>query len=145
MPFLLLISLCLILFIGGATWPAMELTKTATMTLKQNLPAIVVNQEGVGDNASNYIFGFVPWDEIEAVIATSRHSRNLDKDFQGIAFVVKGKDVLLRRKPSLTRLWLNMDSEISDRHQIFLPQGRLDVPVEDVVLQINQLRARLNV
>ncbi len=131
------------LMIGLATWPAMQTAKTLTRTLKEQLPALVINPEGIWDYSSNYVFGFISWSEIESVIATSRHSPNLNKDFPGIAFVVKNKNVLLRRKPSLTGAWLASDPEISKRRQIFIPQGRIDAPVEDVVSQINAFRARV--
>lgn len=137
------LSLVLPLFVGLATWPAMQIAKALTKTIKEQLPALVIDKEGIWDHSSNYVFGFVPWNEIESVIATSRHAPRLNKDFPGIAFVVKNKNVLLRRKPGLTGSWLNMDAEISNRRQVFIPQGRLEVPVEDLVAQINQFRARV--
>jgi hypothetical protein len=141
MPVLWL-SAFLILIVGSAAWPVLHQAKTATAIGKQNLPALIINRDGVWDYGSNYIFGFVSWNEIESVIVTSRHSRDLNKDFPGIAFVVKNKNALLRRKPELTRFWLNIDPEIANKRQIFVPQGRIETPIGDLLKQIDSLRPR---
>jgi len=136
------LSLLLPLFIGSATWPAMQIAKTLTKTLKENLPALVINQEGVWDYSSNYVFGFIPWGEIDTVMVDSRYSRKLNKDFPGIAFVVKNKNVLLRRKPGLLASWMNLEPEITDRRQVFIPQARMDSPIGELVRMANSFRQR---
>jgi hypothetical protein len=47
---------------------------------------------------------------------------------------------LLRRKPGLVKMWLGLDQEITNRRQVFIPQGRLDLPVEEVVRFANEWR-----
>jgi len=134
------LSLALPIFVGLAAWPAVQIAKTLTKTLREKLPALIINQQGIWDFSSNYVFGFIPWSEIDAVVLDSRYSRKLNKSFPGIAFVVKDKNVLLRRKPGLLSSWLSMESEITDRRRIFIPQGRLNMPVEDVVRLANSFR-----
>ncbi len=135
------LALVLPIFVGCATWPARQTANVLTKTLKRKLPALVISREGITVNSSNYVFGFIPWNEIEAVQVASRRASELNKDFIGIAIVVKDKNVLLRRKPKMMAAWLNMDAEISRRRQVFIPQGRITMPVEEVVEQINSFRA----
>ncbi len=140
-----ILSVMLPFIVGVATWPAMQVAKILTQTLDKNLPGLVVDREGVQDNSSNYVFGFIRWNEIQSVTLASRYSRNLNKDFHGIAFVVKNEKSLLRRKSGALSSWMSMDPEITNRRQVFIPQGRIAVPVEEVVEQINNFRARMNV
>jgi hypothetical protein len=137
---ILFLVLVVIGFVGCATWPAMQLEKVLTRTLTQNLPALVIDNKGICDYSSNYVFGFIPWSEIENVTATSRFAPRINQTFPGIAFVVKNKEVLLRRKPGLMKMWLGLDQEITNRRQVFIPQGRLDLPVEEVVRFANEWR-----
>ncbi len=140
-----LLNLFAIALISLAVWPLLRLVKARTKILSQGLPALVISREGVTDNCSSYVFGFIPWSKIDLVTVASRRSRNLNKDFTGIAVVVKNKNVLLQRKPGLTGLWLNLEPEITNRRQIFVPQDRIAMPAEEVVEQINAFRARMNV
>ncbi len=133
-------SLWLILFIGLATLPACQLAWTQTKTLKQNLPALIVDRDGIVDNASNYMLGRISWVEVESVIATSRYAPNIQKTFPGVAIVLKNKDTLLRKKPKIMAMWMQLDDEIKKKHQVFIPQGRIDVPVEELVARINDFR-----
>jgi len=138
-------SALLILGMGMAVGPLLQQAKDSTRVLAQNLPAVIINQQGIWDYSSSHIFGFVPWNEIDSVMLDRRYSRELEKDFYGIAFVLKNKETLLRRKSALTRFSLNMKSEIVDRRQIFIPQQFVDVPVKDLVQQIADFRAKIKV
>lgn len=134
---------CIILFIGLATVPAWQLACTQTKMLKQDLPALRVTTEGIWDYSSNYVFGFIPWTEITDFIVTERSGSRGKQTYPGIAFVVKNKDVLLKRQPGLMGMWLGSDNEITDRRQVFIPQGRIDVPIEVVAPLITDFRRRL--
>lgn len=135
-----LMCLWLVIFIGLATLPAGQLAWTQTKTLKQNLPALIVDRNGIVDNASNYMLGRISWVEVESVIATSRCAPNIQKTFPGVAIVLKNKDTLLRKKPKIMAMWMQLDDEIKKKHQVFIPQGRIDVPVEELVARINDFR-----
>lgn len=137
------LSLVLLLIISAATWPAMQTANLLTKTLKERLPALIVNRDGIQDYSSNSVFGFIPWSQIEAVLATSRYSNRLNQDFPGVAFVVKDRNFLLRRRLGLTGSRLSDYPPTAERRQIFIPQGRIGVPVENVVSQINAFRAGL--
>ena len=106
---------------------------------------MIVDQNGIQDNASNYVFEFIPWSEIESVILTSRYAPNIKKTFSGVAVVLKDKKMLLRKKSKLFAMWMMPDDEIMKKRQVFIPQGRIDMPVEEVVEQINIFRARMGV
>lgn len=135
-------SAWLIIFIGLATLPAGQLAWTQTKTLKQNLPALVVDRDGIVDNASNYMLGRISWVEVESVIATSRYAPHIQKTFPGIAIVLKNKGVLLRKKPKIMSVWMQQDDEIKKKRQVFIPQGRVDVPVEELAARLDGLHQR---
>lgn len=136
------VGLCAILIIGLATVPAWQLARAQIKILKQDLPALIVTTEGIWDYSSNYVFGFIPWTEVTDFIVTERSAPRSKQTYSGIAFVVKNKDVLLKRKPGLMGMWLGSDNEITDRRQIFIPQGRIDVPIEVVAPLITDFRRR---
>ena len=139
---LALFSLVLPLFIGLGAWPAMQTRKTMKRTLRQGLPALVISQEGIWDYSSTYVYGFVPWSEIDTVIADRLYARELKKYFSGIGFIGKSSDVLLRRKSGLLRVWMRADWRIIDRREIFIPQQFIDMPVEELVRLANNFRQR---
>lgn len=136
------ISLILPILVGAATWPAMLITKTLSKTLKERLPALVINEQGIQDNASNYVFGSLPWNEIDTVSVESRYAPNINKTFTGVAIALKNKELLLKKKPSILRMWLKMEKEISEKRWVFIPQGRIEMPVEEVVRLANQIKAQ---
>lgn len=139
------LSLWLVVFIGLAAVPAWQLSSLQYKILKRKAPAMIVDQNGIQDNASNYVFEFIPWSEIESVILTSRYAPNIKKTFSGVAVVLKDKKMLLRKKSKLFAMWMMPDDEIMKKRQVFIPQGRIDMPVEEVVEQINIFRARMGV
>ena len=134
------LSLWLVVFISLASWPALLVAKSVTKTLKGNLPALVISEQGIQDNASTYVFGFIPWSEIEAVTTSSRYAPKIKKTFVGVAIVLKNKEFLLNKKPPVLRMWLGMDGEITNKHWVFIPQGRIEMPVEEVVRLANEIK-----
>ncbi len=113
---------CMAVFLGLGAYPTLQQSKEANQVLKRNLPALIVTCEGVWDYGSSHIFGFVSWDEIEKVMLDSKYSSRVNKYWPGISLIAKNKDVLLRRKSPMVRFWLNKESAIADRRQIFIPQ-----------------------
>lgn len=138
--FTLFLDVCLVVFLGLATIPSWLLAHTQSETLRQNLPALIIDQDGIQDNSSNYIFGRIPWSEIESVKAESRYAPNTGETFSGIAIVVTNEDTLLRKKPKILSIWIRMDTEVSQKHQVFIPQGRVTIPVENAVCSANKFR-----
>ncbi len=136
------LSLWLVVFIGLATAPAWQLANTQGKVLRRNLPALVIDRDGILDNSSNYVFGFIPWSEVETITASSRYARKIDKTFTGVAIVLKNKELLLNKKSPVLRMWLKMDNEIKKKHWVFIPQGRIEMPVEEVVRLANQIKAQ---
>ncbi len=137
--------LCFAVLMGSIAAIGLHTTYLQTQILSQGLPAIVVDGKGVTDNVSNYVFGFISWLEVEDVVLSSRYSSKLNKTFLGIAIVVGDANVLLRKKPKTVAIWVWPDDEIMKKCQVFIPQERIAVPIEDVVEQINTFRARVKV
>ena len=140
-------SLMLPLLVGILAWPGMQRAKSSAKTLKESQPALVVNQAGVQDNSSTYAVGFIPWEEIASVISTTQYSwdryQGVKRAWPGIAFVVKDMNSLLRRQPILMSQEMRMDPNVSARSQIFIPQAMLDADVNELVIEINNFRARV--
>ncbi len=135
------LSLWLVVFIGIATIPAWQLAQFQTRVLVQNAPALIVDKDGIIDNASNYGLGRIAWAEIEGVITAIRYAPNINKTFPGIAIVLKNKKMLLQKKPKILAMWMEAENEIREKRQVFIPQGRIDVSVDELVAQINEFRA----
>ena len=133
-------ALCMGLFLSSGAYPALQRSRDVNWVLKQNLPALIINSEGIWDYSSSYIFGFVAWEEIETVMLDHKYSPEVNKDWPGLSFIVKNKEILLCRKSALARFWLNKESTIADRRQIFIPQEWIDIPIEDLIKQIEKLR-----
>lgn len=117
--------------------------------LRRQEAAIVVNQSGVVDNASEYVLGQLSWDEIEKMYPYDWNSRLLLNWWKrmpviskqrGIAVVVKdgidlqhlvhGKSRLIR---SLTRQWY-----VSGRGRwLFIPEMVLAVTADELMKSLN--------
>ncbi len=139
----MVLSLVLLLIVSAATLPALQTASLLTKTLRERLPALIVNRDGIQDYSSNSVFGFIPWSQIEAILAVSRRSNRLNRDFPGVVFVVKGRKSLLRQRLALTDSRLSDYPPTADHRQIFIPQARIGASVEDVVSQINAFRMRM--
>lgn len=134
------LSLCLVVSISLATVPAWQVASVRAKVLHCNLPALVVDEQGIQDNSSNYVFGFIPWNEIDSVSVESRDAPNINKTFNGVVITLKNKALLLKKKPPILRMWVKMDNEIKERCWVFIPQGRIEMPVEEVVRLANQIK-----
>ncbi len=126
-------GICVVLMIGLPILPAWQLACCQTKVLKNDLPALVVDQEGIQDNASNYTFGRITWTEIESITATSRYAPRIKEAFPGVAIVLKDRNSLLQKKSKMVAMWMQSDDEIMKKRQVFIPQGRLRLPVDEVV------------
>ncbi len=139
------LCLGLVIFIGSITLATWQLTSVQTQTLAQNLPALIVNQEGIQDNVSNYGLGHISWSEIESVGSASVYAPDAQKTFIGVALVLKNKNMLLAKKSKPIALWMQVDDEIKQKRRVFIPQGRIAMPIKDVVEQINAFRGRMTI
>lgn len=137
-------ALCMGVFLSLGAYPALQQSKEISRVLKQKLPALIVTREGIWDYSSSHIFGFVPWTEIQTVMLDNKYSPRADKYWPGISFIAKNKEVLLGRKSPLARLWLNKESSIADRRQIFIAQEWIDMPIKELIMQIEALRPSKN-
>lgn len=107
--------------IGMGTWPVLQLARKLSGILARDLPALLINSSGIWDNASDDPKGLLPWHEIEQVVISSRHAPSLKKYFRGVKLVLNSPN----------------------HREVFIPQGRIGTPVEELVNLINQFRARV--
>lgn len=105
----------------------------ALTRLFSNMPALTIDSGGITDNASALSVGFIPWsDIIRAGIFTFQKQKFLGislrnpKEYQ--AKVSPFKRVLMKTNSS----WVG--------YVVNIPQGTLPVPVEDLLVHINQYR-----
>lgn len=136
------LSLWLVAFISLATVPAWQVASVLAKVLRCNLPALVIDEQGIQDNSSNYVFGFIPWNEIDTVSSESRYAPNINKTFTGMAIKLKNKQLLLTKKPPIFQMWLKQDDEVAKKCWVFIPQGRIEMAVEEVVRLANQIKAQ---
>ena len=68
-PGLFLMCILCMCIIGLATWAGLQSVLELTKILRRNLPALLVNREGIVDNTSDYMVGKIRWSEIAQVKA----------------------------------------------------------------------------
>ena len=140
-----LFSVILPLIPGMAALSEWQTTWSSHNALRHNLPALIVNCEGIWDYSSKYVYGFIPWKEIDKVMLDRRYIGQIDKNFPGVGFIVTHSEVLLRRKSWMTQLAMKTDPFVTDRREVFIMQEFLNADVKELVEQINNFRARMNV
>ena len=140
-----LFSMILPLIPGMAALSEWQTTWSSNDALRHNLPALIVNCEGIWDYSSKYVYGFIPWKDIDKVMLDSRYVGQINKNFPGIGFIVTHSEVLLRRKSWMTQITMRNDYFVTDRREVFLMQEFLDADVKELVEQINKFRARMGV
>ena len=139
----MLFSLILPLLTGILALSEWQTTWSSKSVLNQNLPALIVNCEGVWDYSSRYVYGFIPWKDIDKVMLDNRYIGEVGKNFPGIGFVVTHPDVLLRRKPWIIQIAMRKDPFVTDRREVFIMQEFLDADTNELVKKINDFRARM--
>lgn len=140
--FLLFMALSIACGIGAATWSVLQLSKKLSRTLIGNLPALSVSRDGIEDHASDNPLGLLHWGEIESITISSRYAQSIRKNFPGVVIVFKD-GLQTSGRPYLNAAGMTL--RYSGKKGVFIPQGRIAMPVEDVVEQINAFRARMNV
>jgi hypothetical protein len=137
---LLFLSLLLTCGIGAVSLFLLRLTQRLSKTLKENLPALCISQAGIEDNASDSPLGLLRWEEIENVTISSRYAQSIRKRFPGVVIVFKD-GLQTSGRPYLNAA--GMTPRYAGKKGVFIPQGRIAMPIEDVVEQINAFRGRI--
>lgn len=110
--------------------------------------AIVVNDNGVVDNASVYALGELAWNEIEKIYPSDWNSRlipNWKKTpvisrQRGIVVILKDSanlQRLLLAKPRLTRLLSKQWYVSGRRRSLFIPEAMLTVSADELMRRLN--------
>ena len=125
--FAIIIGLVTVAFFGAIAVSAFYRFVTAA-------PAIVINADGIVDNASGVSVGLIPWDQIREV----REYRVQDQVFLGI--VPRDLDALLAQQPRWKRAAIRANLSMGAA-AVNIPQGSLGMKVSDLVREIEQRRA----
>ena len=107
---------------------------TAFYRLVTAAPAIVINAEGIVDNASGVSVGLIPWDQIRDV----REYRVQDQVFLGI--VPKDLNALLKKQPRWKRAAIRANLSMG-ASPVNIPQASLGMKVADLIREIELRRS----
>ena len=112
------------------------LYRVVKSSLVKPAPAIIINAQGIVDNASGVSVGLIPWDQIDEV----REYRVQNQVFLGI--FPKNLDALLEKQPRWKRAAIRANLSIGAA-PVNIPQASLDTKVSELVREIEQrLQAR---
>jgi hypothetical protein len=97
-------------------------------------PAVIVNHEGIFDNASAVSAGLVKWDEIADIFAYYYSSQR----FLGV--VPLNVEAFLQRLPVFKRWLIKVFMMITGAPPIGIPQSMLPIEVDELMLRIHEYR-----
>ena len=106
---------------------------TAFYRLVTAAPAIIINADGIVDNASGVSVGLIPWDQIREV----REYRVQNQVFLGI--VTKDLNALLKKQPRWKRTAIRANLSMGAA-PVNIPQAALGMKISDLVREIEQRR-----
>ena len=113
--------------------------------LLYNDPAIVINKDGIVDNASGYMVGQIAWHEIERMHPWSMEARFLQNRFfktpiiarhPGFVIVFKNK-AYLERLPQTKSFWMRVDHITGYGKWLFVPGSLLGVTPDELMRRLN--------
>lgn len=102
----------------------------ALFRIARPTPAVVINSQGIVDNASAVSVGFIRWDEIDEL----REYRFQNQVFLGI--VPRDLDAILARQPAWKRSAIRANLRLGAA-PVNIPQGVLPMTVTDLLREIN--------
>jgi hypothetical protein len=102
----------------------------ALFRIAQPTPAVVINRQGIVDNASAVSVGFIRWDEIGEL----REYRFRNQAFLGI--VPRDLDAVLARQPAWKRFAIRANLRLGAA-PVNIPQAVLPMKVTDLLREIN--------
>lgn len=131
------------LFYGTASgmmlWSLTHLVRRMSVVLNQNLPGLIINQDGIIDNASDNPTGLIQWEQIDKIMLTTSYSKSRKLDWPGIAFLLNERN---RPKPGPMMLFFGCDLKLPI-YQVFIRQEMIGKPASEVVKMANEFRARM--
>lgn len=109
----------------------------ACYRLLKPTPSVIINREGVFDNASALGAGMIRWEEIGTIFIY----KIMDNPFLGIVPV--DTETILARQSSIKRFFFRMGKAMSPA-PFSIPQGGLPMTVEELLTQIQLYRESLS-
>lgn len=100
-------------------------------------PAVIINQEGIVDNASAFGAGLIRWEEIESMFVY----RVMDNAFLGIVPV--NLEAVLARQPTMKRFLFRMNKGMAQA-PFAISGGGLPMSVEELLSRIESYREALS-
>ncbi len=125
---------------GMMVWSLEHLVAIMNQVLAQNLPALIINQNGIIDNASDNPAGLIRWNQIKTITLTKWYSANRQMNAPGIAIILNERN---RPKPGPMMLFFGFDLNLP-AHQVLIRQEMIGKPASEVVKMANEFRARMN-
>ena len=118
--------------------------------LGKKIPAVVINQIGIQDNASKFSLGQLAWSEIEKMYPCDCKSRLLANRWRKMPVIFKqhGITIILKDSADLRHLQANKPRWVQKLSQewyrprngrwLFIPEMLLDTPAIEVMERLNQ-------
>lgn len=136
-------SFLFLLFWGTASgmmvWSLGHLVAIMNHVLAQNLPALIINQDGIIDNASDNPTGLIRWNQIKTITPTKWYSANRRMNAPGIAIILNERN---RPKPGPMMLFFGCDLKLPV-YQVVIRQEMIGEPASEVVKMANEFRRRI--
>jgi len=124
---------------GMMLWSLAHLIYRMNQVLTQNLPALVINRDGIVDNASDNPTGLIRWEQIETITLSTLYSKSRKIDRPGVAILLNAQN---RPKPGPMMLFFGLDLKLPI-YQVFIRQEMIGKPASEVVKMANEFRARM--
>ena len=104
--------------------------------LKQKTPAVVISHTGITDNASQFAFGQLAWDQIEKMYPYDVKTHLITNWWTKMPVVFKQRGVAIQLKDdaNLSNVWYRSGK----RRWLFIPEMTLPVTANDLMSQINK-------
>ena len=101
-----------------------------------NEPILVIDSNGITDNASSYCVGFVPWSDITHVSVS-----NAPKNHKFLNLHVKNPEIYIQKMPQLHRP-LNKKKPVPKDFTLKIPDVYLPVSADELLKTINEIQQK---
>ncbi|MBT5571287.1 MAG: hypothetical protein HOJ90_08725 [Alphaproteobacteria bacterium] len=103
----------------------------ALLRLLVRAPSLVINQQGIIDNASITSVGLIQWHEVTAI------ARKKNYLVHHVAITVTDRDALVARVPA-PRRWLVLLIDFIAQGSVNITPGFLDIPLDELEVVLQQ-------
>lgn len=103
--------------------------------LRQKTPAVVISHAGITDNASQFAFGQLTWDQIETMYPDEVKLHLITSWWTKlpVVFRQRGVAIWLKNDANLSNVWYRSGK----RRWLFIPEMVLPMTAKDLMTQLN--------